>query len=61
MKLKQLGWLANFIWVLSLFVALNGLLKLHSLRQPLLPVIGEAILFATLFSLFDWVRKHGDD
>jgi hypothetical protein len=61
MKLRQLEWLADFILMFSLFVALNGLRKLHSLGQPLLGLISEAVFAAAMFSLFNWVRKHGDD
>jgi hypothetical protein len=61
MKLRKLEWLAAFILMFSLFVALNGLRKLHSLGQPLLGLISEAIFAAAMFSLFNWVRRHGDD
>jgi hypothetical protein len=61
MKLRQLEWLADFILMFSLFVALNGLRKLHSLGQPLLGLISEAIFAGAVFSLFNWVRRHGDD
>jgi hypothetical protein len=61
MKSRQLEWLADFILMLSLFVALNGLRKLHSLGQPLLGIISEAIFAAAVFSLINWVRRHGDD
>ncbi len=61
MKLRQLEWLADFILMFSLFVALNALRKLHSVGQPLLGLVSEAIFAAAVFSLFNWVRKHGDD
>ena len=61
MKLRQLEWLADFILMFSLFVALNGLRKLHSLGQPLLGLISEAIFAAAVFTLFNRVRRHGDD
>ena len=61
MKLRQLEWLADFILMFSFFVALSALHKLHSLGQPLLGLVIEAIGFAALFSLFNWIRKHGDD
>jgi hypothetical protein len=32
--------------------------KLHSLGQPLLGLVTEAILSAAAFSLFNYVRNH---
>jgi hypothetical protein len=36
MKFKQLEWLSDFILMFFIFVALNALLRLHSVGQPLL-------------------------
>ena len=44
----------------SLFVAMNALRKLHSVGQPLLGLVTEAIFAGAVFSLFNWVRKHRD-
>jgi len=46
MKFRQFEWLADFIFLLSLFVAMNGLLKLHSLGQPLLGVHRRSTFFS---------------
>jgi hypothetical protein len=61
MKFRQLEWLSDFILMFTLFLALNALRRLHSIGQPLLGLISEAIIFAAAFSLFNYIRKHGDD
>jgi hypothetical protein len=61
MKFKRLEWLADFILMFSLFGAFNALRKLHSVGQPLLGLVGEAAFAAAGFSLFNYIRKHGDD
>ncbi len=61
MNFRQLEWLSDFILMFSLFVALSALRKLHSVGQPLLGLVSEAIFAAAVFSLFNYVRKHGDD
>ena len=60
MKFRQLEWLSDFILMFSLFVALNALRRLHSVGQPLLGLISEAIFAAAAFSLFNHIRKHVD-
>jgi hypothetical protein len=61
MKLRRLEWLFDFILMFFLFVAVSALRKLHSLGQPLLGLVSEALFVAAVFSLFNWVRKRGDD
>ncbi len=61
MKLRRIEWLLDFFLMFLLFVAMNALRKLHSVGQPPLGLVGEAIFAAAVFSLFNWVRKHGDD
>ena len=61
MKLRQFEWLADFILMFSLFIAMEGLRKLHSLGQPLSGLIGEAGFAAAVFTIFNWVRKHRGD
>ena len=61
MKFGQLEWLADFILMFSLLVAFNALRKLHSVGQPLLGLVSEAIFAAAVFSFFNYIRKHGDD
>jgi hypothetical protein len=61
MKLKQLQWLADFVFMFVFFVAGNALLKLHAAGQPLLGLVIEASFAAALISLFNYIRKHGDD
>lgn len=61
MKIKQLEWVVDFILLFSLFVALTGLHKLHSLGQPLAGVISEAVGLAAVCTLFNWIRRHGSD
>jgi hypothetical protein len=61
MKVRQLEWLADFISMFALFIAMEGLRKLHSLGQPLSGLIIEAIGAGAAFSLINWIRKHGDD
>lgn len=61
MKYRQLEWLADFIWMFSIFVAGNALYKLHSIGQSLIGLVTEAIFAAAAFSLFKYIRKHGDD
>jgi len=60
MKLRRIEWLSDFILMFSLFVAMNALRKLHSVGQPLLGLVTEAIFAGAVFSLFNWVRKHRD-
>jgi hypothetical protein len=43
----------------SLFVALNALRNLHSVGQPLSGLISEATFAAAVFTLLNYVRKHG--
>jgi len=61
MKFRQLEWLSDFIFMFALFAALNALRRLHSVGQPLLGLIGEAIFAAAAFSLFNYIRKHRND
>jgi hypothetical protein len=61
MKFRQLEWLADFILMFSVFVAGNALYKLHSIGQPLIGLVSEAIFAAAAFSLFGYIRRHGDD
>jgi len=61
MKLRRIEWLFDFILMFSLFVTISALRKLHSVGQLLLGLVIEAIGVAAFFSLFNWVRKHGDD
>jgi hypothetical protein len=61
MKRKQIEWLADFIVMFAVVVAGNALLKLHAAGQPLLWPVIEAIFVAALFSLLNYIRKHGDD
>lgn len=61
MKFRQLEWLSDFILMFSLFVAFNALRKLHSVGQPLLGLVSEAIFAAACFSLFNYIRKQGDN
>jgi len=61
MKFRKLEWLADFILIFWLFIAIDGLRKLHSLGQPLSGLIGQAVFAAAGFTLLNWVRKHGDD
>jgi len=61
MKLRRMEWLSDFILMFSLFVALNALRKLHSLGQPLLGLVSEAIFAAAVFSLYRYIRKPWDD
>jgi len=61
MKLERVEWLADFILMFSLFVAMEGLRKLHALGQPLSGIIGAAAFAAAVFTAFHLVRKHGDD
>jgi hypothetical protein len=61
MKFRQLEWLTDFILWFLFWVAISALRKLHSAGQPILEVVLEAIFSAALFSLFNWVKKHGDD
>ena len=58
MKGKQL---ANFIVMFALMLAGTSLTKLHALGQPLFWVVFEALIVATVFSLFEYIREHGDD
>jgi uncharacterized membrane protein YjgN (DUF898 family) len=60
MKFRQIEWLAG-LFMFLFFVAGRALLKLHATGQPVLGIVLEALLMATLFSLFDYIRKHGDD
>ena len=61
MNLKHLKWLADFVWVVSLVIAIEGLRRLHSLGQPLSRLVGEAIFAAAVFTLLVWTLKprHG--
>jgi hypothetical protein len=61
MKFRQIDWLADFIFMLVFLVAVRALLKLHAAGQPLLGIVLEAIAVAALYSLFNYIRKHGDD
>jgi hypothetical protein len=61
MKFRQLEWLSDFVFMYSVFVAGNALRKLHSVGQPLIGLVSEAIIAAAAFSLFNYIRKHGDD
>ena len=61
MKVKQFEWLADFLWMFSLLVAMNAVRKLHALGQPLSALIAEGAFAAAMFALFNWIRKHGDD
>jgi hypothetical protein len=61
MKFRQIEWLADFVFMFVFFVAGTALLKLHAAGQPLLGIVIEAIFAAALFSLFNYIRKHGDD
>jgi hypothetical protein len=61
MKFRQLEWLWGFAFMFLVFVAGNALLKLHSVGQPLIGLVSEAIVAAAAFSLFNYIRKHGDD
>jgi hypothetical protein len=45
----------------SVFVAFNALRRLHSVGQPLLGLVAEAIFAAAAFSLFNYIRKGGGD
>ncbi len=54
MKLKQLEWLADFVFMFVFFVAGNALLKLHAASQSLLGPVLEASFAAALFSLFNY-------
>jgi hypothetical protein len=57
MKLR-FEWLVDFILMFLVFVAVDALRKLHSLGQPLLGLVSEAIFAGAVFSLFNYVRKH---
>jgi hypothetical protein len=61
MKFKQMEWLADFVFMFVFIVAGIALLKLHAAGQPLLWLVIEASVPAALFSLFNYIRKHGDD
>ncbi len=61
MKFRQIEWLLDFVFMFVFVVAGSALLKLHAAGQPLLGIMLEAILVAALFSLFNYIRKHGDD
>ena len=61
MKFRKLEWLSDFILMFSFFVAFSALRKLHSVEQPLLGLVSEAIFAAAGFSLFNYIRKSGDD
>ena len=61
MKFRNLEWLADFILMFYVFIATDGLLRLHSLGQPLSGLIGKAIFVAAGVAILNWVRKHGDD
>jgi hypothetical protein len=61
MKFRQLEWLSDFGFVFLVVVAGNALHKLHSVGQPLIGLVSEAIVAAAAFSLFTYIRKHGDD
>ena len=61
MKFKQLEWLADFVFMFVFLVAGRALHKLHAAGQPLLGIVIEASFAAALFSLFNYIRKHGDD
>ena len=60
MKFRQLDWLSDFILMFSLFIAMESLRRLHSLRQPLSEMIGEATFAAAVFTAVNWTRKHKD-
>jgi hypothetical protein len=61
MKLKQLEWLADFVFMFVFFFAGIALARLHAAGQPLLGLLIEAGVAAAFFSLFNYIRKHGDD
>ncbi len=59
MKFRQLEWLWDFVLMFFVFAAGNALYKLHSVGQPMLGVVGEAIIAAAAVSLLNYVRKQG--
>jgi hypothetical protein len=61
MKVRQIEWPADFIFWFVFWVAVTALLKLHTAGQPLLGIVFEAIVAAAFFSLFNYIRKPGDD
>jgi hypothetical protein len=61
MKFQRLEWLADFVLMLAMFLAGNALFKLHAAGQPLTGLVLESIFMAAFFSLFNYIRKHGDD
>jgi len=50
--------LVDFILMFLVVIAVNALRKLHSVGQPLLGLVTEAILMAAGFSLLKYVHKH---
>lgn len=61
MKFKRREWLADFAFMFVFCVAGTALLKLHAAGYRLLWLVIEASVPAALFSLFNYIRKHGDD
>jgi len=61
MKFRKLEWLSDFILMFSLFIAINALRRLYSVGQPLLGLISEAVFAAAALSLFNYIRRSGDD
>lgn len=63
-RIEWHGWRSaaeTFCWTFLFVLAAKAVIRLHSLRQPVIGLIVLSLVVAALFTLFTWLRSGAAD